>query len=128
MTSTSELKVNRRNTSAFVAERPVTITLTPQRRVRTATGGFEIAPDPDRAPQTFRVIDLTTGYATQRMPPQRTLDGIERSAEFMLLGEWGTLLERFDTWEDGDGSRWEITSVYPDNDYERRAVVVRHGD
>lgn len=128
MTSDAELKVNRRNTAEFIDVTPVAIVLTPQRQVRTPTGGFAIASDPARAPQTFRIIDLTTGYATERLPPQRTIDGIERSAEFMLLGNWDVSIARYDTWTDANMNRWEITSVYPNNGYERRAVVVRHGD
>lgn len=128
MSIATELKINRLNTAAFIAIKPVTIVLTPQRRIRTTTGGFSIAADANRASQDFRIIDLTTGYATERMPPQRTIDGIERSAEFMLLGKYDAVIKRFDTWTDTNGSRWEVTSVYPYNEYEQRAVVVRHGD
>lgn len=118
--------MNRRNTATFIAANPTTIALIPQRRVRTASGGYDVIQDPARAPQVLRLIDLTTGYATISQPPQRTIDGVEHSVEFMLLGPWDSLMSRFDTWSSG-GFRFEVTDLYPENGYERRAMVVRYG-
>jgi hypothetical protein len=122
-----ELKVNRRNTKAFIEIKPTVIDLQPQRKVRTPTGGFDIANDQPRGPQTFRIIDLTGDYLVNQ-PPQRTIDGIERAVEFELIGNWDAQLALFDTWTDAAGERWEITAVHPDNGYERRALAVRYAD
>lgn len=127
MTSPAELKINRRNTKAFIAVKPTTITLKPQRKVRTGTGGYTIANDPDRAPQEFRVLDLTGDYLPN-MPPQRTIDGVQRAVEFEILGTWDALLEQHDMWAGPNGERWEVTAVHPENGYERRALVVRYAD
>lgn len=128
MTHELELKVNRRNTVAFIEERPTTIVLKPQRKVRSATGGYTYAFDPPRAPQTFRIIEKGVGLSGPSAPIQRTLDGIERTLEFMLLGDYSADIARYDVWTDDEERSWEITELYADNGYEVRAIVVRHGD
>lgn len=126
-TPAAELRLNRINTAAFIACKPVSIALKPQVRERTSTGGFQIKLSPARAAQTFRIIDLSSSYMVDQ-PPQRTIDGVERTVEFMLLGNYDAQMDTYDIWVDDNGSKWELTQLFPDNGYERRALVVRHGD
>lgn len=126
MRSAAELKVDRENTLAFIAENPSEIVLKPQRRVKTATGGFQIAFDDPRPPQTLRLIDISRTFSPA-MPLQKTIDGVERMVEYMLLGMDDAQMAVYDVWTDEQGRDWEITVMYPDNGYERRALAVRHG-
>lgn len=126
MSSLTELRVNRRNTVAFIAKNPSQLALQPQARQRTATGGFAATLSPARAPQTFRVIDLSSGYNVDQ-PPQRTIDGVEKTVQFMLLGAYDTIINLYDVWTDANG-QWQVTQVFPENGYEQRALAVRHGD
>lgn len=124
MRPAAELRLQRANTAEFIRWNPSVLSLTPQSRTRTATGGFKTVSGLPREPQRFRIID-TSSATMPSMPPQRTIDGEERSTQFFLLGEWDCEMAQYDTWAD-DYGRWEITQLLPDNGYERRGVVVGH--
>lgn len=120
----AELRINRLNTTVFIAARPSEIALQTQRRERTAGAGFKLVPDYPREPQTFRIIEL----GTQTTPPIVTLtDGKQREVAFWLLGEHDAQVARDDYWVAEDGREWLVGDIVRPNGYETRALVVERG-
>lgn len=120
----AELALNVRNTLAFIAANVSSITLTPQARTH-GSGGVTITRGADKAPQLVRLIDWSSSFGMSQ-PVQRTIDGVERTVTMMMLGAPDADIDIFDTWYENDGSRDEITDVFPSNGYETRATVVRY--
>lgn len=119
-----DLAQNRRLTKAFIDQLPTTVVLTPHRRVRGASGAFELQDLPARDPQVVTLIEQGTVGGLPR--PTVTQDGVERVVEFELLGEWDAELDRRDTFTH-QGKEWEIVDLFYDNGYERRALVSVRG-
>jgi hypothetical protein len=124
MSRTAEIKLNRSNTTRFIDANPADIVLIPQHRIRSTTGGYSVVQESPRTPQTMRIIDISSSYQVSQ-PPQRTLDGVERTVEFILLADYTAAMSLHDTWTDDRGT-WEIVQMFPDNGYERRAELVRY--
>lgn len=120
-----ELRVNRRNTLAFIAANPSEIVLIPAVKVKTASGGTRIEDGTPRAPQTLRLIDQS-GPASSNPGVQSALDGKQRLVIFQLLGPYDAVIEVGDHWFIGT-TRYEVTDVLPFNGYEIRAQVVKYG-
>ena len=119
----AELKVNRLNTTAFIASRKSKIVLTPRERVK-ANGGWKYQEKAPRAEQTFRIIEL----GMNATPPILNLtDGKQREAEFWLLGEWDAAVEIDDIWTAEDGRVWQVGDIVRSNEYEVRALVTERG-
>lgn len=119
-----DLALNRKLTKQFIDVLPVTLTLTPNARTRSATGGFTFAAGTPRAPQVFTLIEQGTVSGMPR--PEITLDGIVRVVEFELLGEYDSELARYDTFTH-QGKEFEVVDLFYDNGYERRALVSARG-
>ena len=85
----------------------------------TATGGRESVPGTPRDPQTFKLIEPG---APDRAAPAG--DGIQRETEFTLLGLHTAAMEVGDTFAYGPAT-WELTEMFFDNGWERRALVTR---
>lgn len=121
-----ELKVNRLNTKAFIDANPTMVTLVPQAMQKTGTGTKYVAQTP-RLPQVMRIIDQTRTFGPE---PGTAVggDGKQRKLEYQLLGEWDAEMGLHDFWVDANGIRWEIADLLPDQDYERRAQVIRYGE
>lgn len=116
-----ELSLQKSMTQWFIDANPMEIILIP--RTRQSDGrGSRLVDGPPRAPQVFRLIDQSTARNT--IPGKvQTSDGVERLVDFILLGMPGVSVELFDYWVDGE--TYEVTEIYPDNQYEVRAAVVR---
>lgn len=118
-----ELDIQSANTVAFIAERPVSLTLTPTEKTRTPAGGWKKTEGTARSAQTFRIIEPSI----RTTPPQVKLqDGSLREVAFWLLGAVGTIVEQDDHWTDGM-RKWLVADVIRDNGYEVRAIVVEDG-
>lgn len=117
----TETTVQRLNTTAFIAARPTSIVLTPYTRTRTNTGGYTTSAGTPRAAQTMRIITMS-----EDVKPVRTVDGVERKIDFMLLGEWNAVVARDDRFT-YEGDTYIVVDLLPTLDYETRALVVRHG-
>jgi hypothetical protein len=117
----SELAVNRRNTTAFIAARPTTIALIPVAVSQTASGGRVTGDLPARPAQVMRLIEqgTSTGNSPGRVP---TTDGHQLKVTWQLLGEWDAEMEIGDHWDN-----YQIQELLPYNGYERRAKVVEYG-
>lgn len=123
--SSEELEINRLNTAAFISANPVMVILVPRTRVNDGEG-TRWTELPARPAQTLRIIDQSSA----RGPVPGTLrssDGIERRVEFQLLGKFDATFGVYDHWTDDNGKDWEIADLLPDNGYEKRAQVIRHG-
>lgn len=123
-TLTEELRVNRLNTSAFIAADPLSLTLQVRGSVRTPSGAYSRERQSERPPQVFKLIMQSPAGGSIE---QRTEDGTERQVDFILLGEWDAEIEVGDYWDDEAGQRWEVVALVPRNGYETRAVVEAHG-
>lgn len=121
---TEELRVNRVNTTAFIAAEPLTISLQTRGRERTPSGAYAAPAASERPPQTFKLIMQSPAGGSIE---QRTEDGTERQVDYILLGEWDAEVEVGDYWDDEFGQRWEVVAMVPRNGYETRAVVEAHG-
>lgn len=124
MMSQAELTAQRANTAAFIAANPTVLILIPRTRQKDGSGSRFVNGEP-RAPQSLRLIDQST---SRNVIPGlvQTSDGRERLVDFMLLGPYNADIRRWDYWTDASGT-WEVAEIYPDNQYEVRAAVVRHG-
>lgn len=123
----SELAVNRLQTTAFIAARPINLALIPVASTKTASGGTIKGDLPARAPQTFRLIEQTT---TQGNSPGRLHagDGHQLRVVWQLLGEWDAELAVGDHWVDAaTGAGYQVDELLPFNGYERRGRVVEYG-
>lgn len=118
----NELQIQRDLTRWFIESDPKDIILIPHARVRTASGGSKYEAGSPRVVQRFRVLPRT-----DFQKPLFTEDGKERQIDLTLLGEWDAAMEIGDQWTDSEGQRYEIVEFVPDNRYQRKALVVKHG-
>lgn len=123
MLSAAELKYQRANTAAFIGSNPTRIVLIP--RIKTKDGaGTRWTDQPPRLQQTFKLIDQSSSFGpTPGLI--RTSDGVERLMDFILIGAHDSAVALWDYWTDANGV-WEIAQLFPPNQYELRAAVVRH--
>lgn len=121
---TEELRINRLNTSAFIAADPLRLVLRARASSRTATGAIDAQAYAERPEQRFKLIMQSPAGGSIE---QRTDDATERQVDFVLLGEWNAQVAVDDFWEDVLGQRWEVRSLNPYNGYEIRANVEAHG-
>lgn len=121
-----ELSAHRATTLAFISYNPTVVNLVPRTRVKTGSG-TRLVEGPPRGPQTLRIIDQSSPKGPT---PGMVIagDGKQRKVEYQLLGPYNASIGLYDVWEDGNGIRWEIAEILPDNGYERRAQVVRYGE
>lgn len=120
-TAVIEMRVQQKLTQAFIGTQPVSITLTPRAKIKSATGGTQWTDMAKRLSQTMRLIEPPSPAA-----PRRSADGIERVVEFMLLGAHNSQIGVYDVF-DHLGDNWEVVFLYHFNGWERRAEVARHG-
>lgn len=122
----NELRLNIKQTKAFIAANPVQLRLIPRLRVNSGSGS-RLEDQAPRAEQTFRLIDQTRTFGPEP-GTQLTGDGQQRKAEFQLLGEPGVEVGMYDYWLDTKGTKFEVVNLVYDNPYEVRAQVVRYGE
>lgn len=122
MLAPGELAVQIANTIAFINANPSIVILTPRTRVKDGSGTRFQNGEP-RPPQTVRLIDQSTSRNTWPGMVQ-TSDGRERLTDFILLAAPDAIVRLWDYWVDADGT-FEVAEIYPSNQYEIRAAVVR---
>jgi hypothetical protein len=118
------LEVNRRLTSAFIAQLPTVLVLTPRTTTKLPAGGTKLVDGAPRPAQTMTLIEQSSlaGQPT----PTRTLDGVERRVEFEIVAEWNAAIARYDVFT-YQGKEWEVIDLFFDNGYEKRALVASRG-
>ncbi|UAJ16113.1 hypothetical protein SEA_RIKSENGUPTA_22 [Microbacterium phage RikSengupta] len=124
-----ELQMHRLNTEAFILAKPSFLTLTPQEKEDTPSGGYKLVEKAPRAQQMFRIIELG---ANQTPPVLRLTDGTQREVDFWLLGTWDAKVGINDTWTAMDQASgrirtWLVGDIVRSNDYEVRGLVVERG-
>ena len=120
----TELKYHRLNTEAFISQKPTVVTLTPQTKQETASGGYKLVPGVTKSAQTVRVIELGMN---QSPPILINTDGKQRVAEFWLLGAFNSDIQINDYWVAEDGREWVVGDVVRSNQYEVRGLVTERG-
>ncbi len=115
------LATQRRVTETFIATDPTTVALIPRSRVQTSTGGYRDVEGLPRAPQTFKMSLMSFD---QR--PTITIAGVERLADYHLIGRWDMQIEVGDYWLDADGTMYEVIGFTEGWDYMTKAFVSRH--
>ena len=117
------LEENRALTEAFIMVAPVSIALIPRTSTSDGTGGRLKPAGTPRSPQVFSLLEPgSSGYSE----PVVTVDGKQHTIDFMLLGRYDSVMAVDDVFT-YDGREYKIVALMPDNGYEKRAVVLRHG-
>lgn len=120
---TEELRLQRKQTDAFIRYDPQHLALIPTTETRTASGAISIVDGSPRETQVFRLIPMSH---TER-PTQSISNGTQRKHDFTLLGSWDAMMAEGDYWEDERGERWIIDAMVPHNRYETRGLVTAYG-
>lgn len=123
MTVTLGLETNRQLTAAFIATCPVEVTLTPRTLASDGTGGVVLTSGTTKAPQVVSLLESgDSGYRT----PVASDNGKSLSFDFLMLGLHDADFAENDvfTYEERE---YKIITLMPDNGYEKRALVMRHG-
>lgn len=118
----AELETQRRLTADFIAADPTELTLIPSTRVRQPSGSWKAVEGPPRDPQLFKVITQA-----DRNPPTLTVDGVERRADYVIVGPWDAELAPGDTWTDAEGRRYEVIELSDGYGYMTKAFVIARG-
>lgn len=116
-----ELRVNRKQTDAFIKENFVTITLVRGGgRVSDGAGGWTTTPGAPISPQMFRLIPQ--GGNTQ----SRNIDGEQISPAYVMIGKHDANIQTGDTFL-YNGRNYDVSFVREDRDYESWAEVIYRG-
>jgi hypothetical protein len=118
---TTTLEAQRMVTAAFIVDDPTTAALIPVARVATSGGGFTEQAGTPRVEQTFKMSLLAYD---QR--PTLTVAGVERIADYHLIGPHDMIIEVGDYWVDTAGTRWDVVGFTEGWDYMTKAFVSRH--
>lgn len=117
----TRLDVQRRMTAAFIADDPTTAQFIPVTRVSQPNGGFKEQAGTPRVAQTFKLSLLAYD---QR--PTITVAGVERVADYHLIGPHDLAIAVGDYWIDPAGARYDVVGLTEGWDYETKAFVSRH--
>lgn len=119
-----ELEIHRKNTKVFIDADPITLVLVPHALEKDAGGGRKLVPGEAREEQVFRLIPMT-----DVMPTVQTVDGVQLTPTYILLGEHDCVMGRWDKFS-LNGDDYQIVSpIRPEHTvtsiYERKADVAR---
>ena len=122
MKSPIELRVQKQITKEFIDADVITLVLHTQAKQFTGNNQGMLIAGPDRPAQQFRLIPQ------QPSPTSGARANVEEAStgsyQFVLLGEADCDMELYDWWLDlTTGQRLEITTMMPDNGYERKGLV-----
>lgn len=122
MTSDSvTLAALRSSTAAFIADDPTIAQLIPVTRVDQSNGGFQEVAGAPRAAQTFKLSLLSYD---QR--PTITIAGVERIADYHIIGPHDMAIAVGDYWIDADGTRYDVLGFSEGWDHMTKAFISRH--
>jgi hypothetical protein len=120
----ASLPALRAATHLFISMDPSAITLVPKVQVLQPSGGFTEQDAVSRPLQQFKLIARSAAERPFEAGPDA---GLQRTHDFILLGEWDAVMAVGDHWIDASGTRYEIVALVPYNGYETRAVVTADG-
>lgn len=129
ITTSMELRMQRRNTQAFIEASPVDIALVPQAEQRTPSGAVALVDGAARTVQTFRLIPMshTERPVTSSSGAGFGSGGAQRKYDLTLLGNWDSVIQENDYWYDDNGQKYVVDAVIPYNGYERKGLVMSYG-
>jgi hypothetical protein len=113
--------INRELTWQYILNDPTSIILTPAVKTRQPDGSSKMVNQPPRAAQTFKLIPLIDGQK-----PTIVSAGVERIADYMLLGRHDAVVARDDWWLAG-GKKYTVIEMAPGHGYEVKAMIEAHG-
>jgi hypothetical protein len=117
-----ELTYLRLNTKAFIDADYKDIVLNRVTREDNGAGGFTETENPVAA-QRLRLIPQQGNMS----PLRETLDGEAVQPDYVLLGEWNSDIQRWDTFADGN-RRYQVLFVHEKSTYERKGEVKYLGE
>lgn len=118
-----ELAAQRKITRMLIASDPTVLELIIMTTTRTNTGGLSFAEASTRDPQTFKFSQITT--QSGGADPVRTIDGVERKMDFMLIGEYDAEITAGDHFYLLD-EEYLVVELMAPLPYEVRALVTRY--
>jgi hypothetical protein len=129
VTVSTELRMQRRNTQAFIEASPMDIVLIPQTEQRTASGAVALVDGSPKPTQRFRLIPMshTERPATSTSGAGAGSGGVQRKYDLTLLGNWDALIYPNDYWVDANGQKYVVDAVIPYNGYEVKGLVMSYG-
>lgn len=121
--SAAELAILREQTKSFIVADSKQLTLS--RRVKTdnGSGGFTFEDIPMVFPQELRLIPLHGNMS----PTRETPDGEAVQPDYILLGEFDSSIERWDTFTD-NGRRYIVLFVHEKASYQKKGEVKYLGE
>jgi hypothetical protein len=109
-------------TSAYIAENPTQVILTPNTKTRTSSGGYVWTPGVPRASQTVRLIEYTSVVG---QGGARSSEGEVHEHRWTMMMEWDAIAALYDTFV-YDGVTWSVVDFLPKDNYQVRALVDRY--
>ena len=119
---TTEININRKNTTYFIATNPYPVILIPTVKTKLTNGGHSTTDGPEKPQQICRLIP-----AQETTQPFFNAEGIDRQIDYVLLGRWDADFSIHDHWRDIQGFLYEIVDVQS-NGYEIKGAVIKHGN
>ena len=97
-----------------------TIVLVPHADTKTPSGAVKKTAGIPRDAQTFSITPMDDQIVS-------TESGAKAQQwKYILVGRYNAIIEIGDSWEDGNMT-YEVVSIFPSNDYEKRCVVRAFG-
>jgi hypothetical protein len=118
-----ELAALREQTAEFIVADSKWITLIRPTRTPNGSGGYTETDVPFVFPQLFRLIPQHGNLS----PIRTTLDGEAAQPDYVLLGEFDTVMARGDHFVD-QGRRYVILFVHEKSSYEKKGEVKYLGE
>lgn len=113
----------RADTVRFISFSPVTLTLRMYDIIDDGTGGKKEVFVGNRPPQVFTLLEpSSSNYKMKSTQPE----GTNTVYDYMLLGKHDAVIGLYDEFT-YDGNEYRVENILSENDYERRAVVLRTG-
>lgn len=124
-----ELRMQRRNTQAFIEASPVDIALVPSVEQRRPSGAIAVTSGVPRPVQRFRLIPMshTERPVTSSSGAGADAGGVQRKHDLTLLGNWDSEMAAGDYWYDENDQKYIVDEVIPFNGYERKGLVMSYG-
>lgn len=117
-TNATEIRIQRKNTLAFIKADPISLVLSRSDRIPNGKGGFTIGPPAPLPPQEVRLIP-----GDYKLRERETEAGTLVQPTHVLLGMHDANFRRFDRFT-YDGSEYVLLWVYENPVYELKAEVL----
>lgn len=117
------LEIQRELTHWFIMQDPTSVQLIPRARVKGNNGSISMTDGTPRPPQIVKMI-FTAGSSDGIVQSE---GGQDRQYDFIVVGEWNSVIEMDDYWIDPSGQKYVVSGVSPSNGYEVKANIKSFG-